>query len=165
MTRLALSTGTLQFDIWWASLYDSGKGKRRNKDSRAKCMDIIEVLQRTLEKNRDKVLFAYLFGSLADGRGGPLSDVDVAVFLADETASDHWDARLSLQADFSRALRRNDVDVLILNHTHNLMLLDEIIRRGVVLLDQDRQAREDFELKVLHRAIDFKTQRAAIVGF
>jgi uncharacterized protein len=55
--------------------------------------------------------------------------------------------------------------VVILNHTHNLMLLDEIIRRGVVLLDQDRQVREDFELKALHRAIDFKTQRAAIVGF
>ncbi len=128
-------------------------------------MDIIEALQRTLDKNRDKVLFAYLFGSLAEGRGGPLSDVDVAVFLADEIASNHWDVRLSLQADLSRALGRNDVDVVILNHTHNLMLLDEIIRRGVVLLDQDRQVREDFELKALHRAIDFKTQRAAIVGF
>ena len=128
-------------------------------------MDIIEVLQRTLDKNRDQVVFGYLFGSLAEGRGGPLSDVDVAVFLAEGTTSHHWDIRLSLQADLSRALGRNDVDVVILNHTHNLMLLDEIIRGGVVLLEQDRQLREDFELKVLHRAIDFKTQRAAIVGF
>lgn len=128
-------------------------------------MDIIEVLQQTLHKHRDRVLFAYLFGSLAEGRCGPLSDVDVAVFLADEPASDRWDAGLSLHADISRALRRNDVDVLILNDAQNLILLDAIIRRGVLLLDQDRQARESYELSVLHRAIDFKTQRAATVGF
>ena len=128
-------------------------------------MDIIEVLQRTLDKSRDKVLFAYLFGSLAESRGGPLSDVDVAVFLDDECAANHWDVRMTLQADLSRALGRNDVDVVILNHTHNLMLLDEIIRRGVILLDQDQQVRVDFELKTLHRAIDFKIQRATTIGF
>jgi uncharacterized protein len=128
-------------------------------------MDIIEVLQRILDKRRGTVLFAYLFGSLAEDREGPLSDVDVAVFLTAECAANHWDVRLSLQADLSRALGRNDVDVVILNQTHNLMLLDEIIRRGVILLDHDRQVREDFELQALHRAIDFKTQRAAIIGF
>jgi hypothetical protein len=128
-------------------------------------MDVMEVLRRVLDRHRDTVLFAYLFGSLAEGRGGPLSDVDVAAFLTREAASDCWDAELSLQADFCRALRRNDVDVLILNEARNLVLLDEIIRRGVVLLDQDREAREEFELNLLHLAIDFKTQRAAMVGF
>jgi predicted nucleotidyltransferase len=128
-------------------------------------MDVMDVLREVLCRHRDTVLFAYLFGSLAEGRGGPLSDVDVAAFLTGEAASGCWDARLALQADFCRALGRNDVDVLILNEARNLMLLDEIIRRGVVLLDQDRDVREEFELKVLHLAIDFKTRRAAMVGF
>lgn len=128
-------------------------------------MGVTEVLREILNRHRDTVLFAYLFGSLAEGRGGPLSDVDVAVFLTRQAASDPWEAGLALQADFCRALRRNDVDVLVLNRARNLMLLDEIIRRGLVLLDQDREAREEFELKVLHLAMDFKAQRAAIMGF
>ncbi len=128
-------------------------------------MDVMEVLRGVLDRHRDTVIFAYLFGSLAEGSGGPLSDVDVAVFLTREAASDCLNARLTLQADFCRDLGRNDVDVVILNEVRNLILLDEIIRRGALLLDQDREVREDFELKVLHLAIDFKTQRAAMVGF
>ena len=128
-------------------------------------MDVITILQRCLEARRDQVRFAYLFGSLAERKEGPLSDVDVAVFLTDRCASDHFDVKLSLLADFCRALGRNDVDVVVLNHTRNLMLLDGIIRSGIVLLDQDPRLRADFELLALHRAIDFKTQRAAFMGF
>lgn len=128
-------------------------------------MDVIKTLRRCLEERRDQVLFAYLFGSLVERKDGPLSDVDVAVFLTDEFASSHFDVKLSLLADFCRALGRNDVDVVVLNRTRNRMLLDGIIRRCVVLLDQDPRLRADFELKALHRAIDFKTQRAAVMGF
>jgi len=127
-------------------------------------MDVITTLRRCLEERRDQVLFAYLFGSLAERKEGPLSDVDVAVFLKNEFASSHFDVKLSLLGDFCRALGRNDVDVVVLNHTHNLMLLEGIIRIGVVLLDEDPRLRADFELKALHRAIDFKTQRAAVMG-
>lgn len=128
-------------------------------------MDVITTLQRSLERRREQVLFAYLFGSLAEGKEGPLSDVDVAAFLTDKFASSHFDVKLSLLADFCRALGRNDVDVVVLNHTRNLMLLDGIIRGGVVLLDQDPQLRADFELVTLHRAMDFRAQRAAVMGF
>lgn len=128
-------------------------------------MDVAKTLRRCLEERRDQVLFAYLFGSMAEGKEGPLSDVDVAVFLKDEFASSHFDVKLSLLADFCRALGRNDVDVVVLNHIHNLMLLDGIIRAGVVLLDEDPRLRADFELNALHRAIDFKAQRAAVMGF
>ena len=128
-------------------------------------MDVITTLRRALERRRDQVLFAYLFGSLAERKEGPLSDVDVAVFLTNKCATSHFDVKLSLLADFCRALGRNDVDVVVLNHTRNLMLLDGIIRSGVVLLDQDPQLRADFELTALHRTIDFRTQRAAVMGF
>jgi len=50
-------------------------------------VDVMEVLREVLYRHRETVLFAYLFGSLAEGRGGPLSDVDVAAFLSREAAS------------------------------------------------------------------------------
>jgi len=34
-------------------------------------------------ENQAEVRFAYLFGGLAAGRRGPLSDIDLAVYLAD----------------------------------------------------------------------------------
>lgn len=47
-------------------------------------MDVITTLRRSLERRREQVLFAYLFGSFAEGKEEPLSDVDVAVFLTDK---------------------------------------------------------------------------------
>jgi predicted nucleotidyltransferase len=35
-----------------------------------------------------KVLFSYLFGSLAKGKPSPLSDVDIAVYLKSEAESE-----------------------------------------------------------------------------
>jgi len=57
-----------------------------------------------------------------------------------------------------------EIDVVILNSTTNIMLLDEIVRYGVVLIDGDRNLREEFEHKILHQAIDFKGQRRTLVG-
>lgn len=127
-------------------------------------MDTIkEAILQVCEKYRDKVIFAYLFGSAAKGGTSPLSDIDIAVFLSSVPGEPYFDAKLSLYADFCRALKRNDIDVIILNTTTNMMLLDEIVRHGIVVCDRDTDLREDFELKVMHKAIDFKQQRLAIV--
>jgi len=38
------------------------------------------------------------------------------------------------------------------------------IRHGIVICDMDSNARENYEVTSLHQAIDFKTQRLAIMG-
>ena len=116
------------------------------------------------EKYKNKVIFGYLFGSAAQKTAYPPRDVDIAIFLSREGKKSAFDVKLSLYADFCRALKRNDVDVVVLNIAVNLMLLDEIVRYGVVLYDADPKAREEFELKIQHQAIDFKNQRLAIMG-
>jgi UDP-N-acetylenolpyruvoylglucosamine reductase len=63
-----------------------------------------------------------------------------------------------------RVLKRNDIDVIVLNTTTNIVLLDEIIRGGIVLVDRDVDLREEFEQKILHQAIDFKEQRITFIG-
>lgn len=125
---------------------------------------IKEAILPVFEKYSDFVAFAYLFGSTTTGEITPLSDIDIAVFFSGADIGSFFDLKLSLQADICRALRREDVDVLVLNTTRNLIILDEIIRKGVIILDKNKRLREDFEFRILHRAIDFKRQRLAIIG-
>jgi hypothetical protein len=69
-----------------------------------------------------------------------------------------------LFAECSRALHRNDIDLIILNTVNNLILKDEIIRAGIVLYDGDTDTRVDYELKTLHQALDFRYQRQMAMG-
>lgn len=112
----------------------------------------------------ENVAAVYLFGSRANGKAGPLSDVDLAVLMTANDPDRGGDLKLQLYADCSRVLKRNDIDVLILNQTRNLLLLDEVVRDGIVLFDRDPSLREEFEVKVVHDAIEFKEHRMKIMG-
>ncbi|MBI4746683.1 MAG: nucleotidyltransferase domain-containing protein [Deltaproteobacteria bacterium] len=125
--------------------------------------DINKTLSPVFERS-GSILFAYLFGSVAKGEVTPLSDMDIAVYLSDVDPAAVFDVKLSLYGDICRALKRNDVDLVVLNTVANNMLLEDIIRHGVVIYDRDIDAREDFEVTSLHQAIDFKTQRLAVMG-
>jgi uncharacterized protein len=117
-----------------------------------------------LEKKKAHIAFGYVFGSVARGEALPLSDLDIAVFLRKPEEVNSVDFKLDLTADLCRKLQRNDIDVVILNYAKNLILIEEIIREGVVIFDQDLELREDFEQRVLHQSIDFRRQRRLYVG-
>ena len=92
------------------------------------------------------ILVAYLFGSLAQGRARPGSDVDVAILLTD--ASDVLavaDRRLSLMATAER-FATGDVDVVILNNASSV-LQHEVLRTRHVIYQRSRNARVDFEVR------------------
>lgn len=126
--------------------------------------EIAELLEPVFQKYKDDLVFCYLFGSAVQNKLGPLSDIDVAAFLQERTKEEHFRTRLSLHADLCRALKRDTVDLIMLNNVTNLMLLDEIVRGGLVLVDSNRGMRMEFECRVLHRVLDFKSQRTAIMG-
>lgn len=138
--------------------------KQVNADEIMSLKNIKKTLLPVFERYGAKVVFAFLFGSAARGELAPLSDIDIAVYLSKENSRDFFDLKLSLHADICRALRRNDVDIVVLNTAVNLMLLEDIIRNGTVLYDRDMGVREAYEVRTLHQAIDFKTQRFAIMG-
>jgi predicted nucleotidyltransferase len=92
------------------------------------------------------VIVAYLFGSLAQGRATPRSDVDVAIVLAD--ASDALavaQRRLQLIAALEPFVR-GEVDVVILNNASSV-LQHEVLRHRHVLYGRDQAARVDFEVR------------------
>lgn len=126
--------------------------------------DIKKMLVPVFTKYENHVAFAYLFGSIAKNNVSPLSDIDIAVFLYGGQKKLYYDIKFSLYSDISRILKTNDLDVVVLNTTSNIMLLDEIIRYGTVLFDGDKNLREEYESKVLHNAFDFKEQRLVVMG-
>jgi uncharacterized protein len=121
-------------------------------------------LELSLEPFRDHILFAYLFGSAAKGETQGGSDLDFAFFFADADPQSHHRLRIDLYMAMNRNLKQNDLDIVVLNTASNLMLVEDIVRNGVVLLDADPQSREEYEVRMLHRAMDFKQQRKAVLG-
>ncbi len=121
-----------------------------------------EKLQKVFIKY-EQIAFAYLFGSVAAGEQTSLSDVDIAVCLK-KGAHFSFEDTLHFQGDCCRVLKRNDVDVLVLNTTRNLLLLDNIIRNGKVIYNKAPDLLNDFELAILHISCDFKWQRHREMG-
>ncbi len=108
-----------------------------------------------------KVEFAYLFGSIPEGLAGVLSDIDIAVYL---NLSPSLDEEIGLHLFLSRFFNTDRIDLVILNTAKNMLLQDDIIRKGVVVYDRNPVLREAFELNVLHNTIDFKEQRKVFLG-
>ncbi|OGW21738.1 MAG: hypothetical protein A2Z82_00060 [Nitrospirae bacterium GWA2_46_11] len=107
------------------------------------------------------VEFAYLFGSVARGNEFSFSDMDIAVYLRGKASLAD---ELRLYSIIGRELKRDNIDLVILNNINNLMLLEDIVGYGRVVYDKNISLRKSFELRVLHDAIDFKYQRKVFAG-
>ncbi len=115
-------------------------------------------------KYHDEIVAAYLFGSMAKGATSPSSDIDIAVLAGDSDKRKGADLKIRLYSDLCRTLKRNDIDVVLLNLSGNLILNDEIVRHGMVLYTADVDTRDEFEVTVQHRCTDFKFQRQYAMG-
>lgn len=96
------------------------------------------------------VIFAYLFGSAATGETGPLSDLDLAVYL--DRRRDPFNCRLQLMEGVAKALGDDNFDLIVLNRAP-VLLSYQVIADGVILKENRRQ-RVPFEAKVLSRYLD-----------
>jgi len=115
-------------------------------------MTLSEQLQRicSLLERTPEVLFAYLFGSAARGESGPLSDLDLAVYL--EPGLDPFAFRLLLTESVARCLGTEAFDLVVLNDTP-LLLCYEAIREGHIL-KESKSLRVEFETRVLNEYLD-----------
>ncbi|MDP9342554.1 MAG: nucleotidyltransferase domain-containing protein [Actinomycetota bacterium] len=122
-------------------------------------MDDPESRIRSVLERHEDVLAAYLFGSVARGTAAPLSDVDVAVLLREDGNLVH--RQRDLITDLSRELRRDDVDVIVLN-TCPVALGYRVLRDGRVLVSRDEKARVDHWVRTVDRYIDMAPLRRAL---
>lgn len=111
---------------------------------------LLQSLRRHFESRKD-VLFAYLFGSFADGRTTPLSDVDVAVYLG---GGDLAEKRLEILGKVMDILKTDEVDLVILN-TAPLLLRMKVLQKKTLLADNAPFARHAYESATIRSYLDF----------
>jgi len=105
------------------------------------------------------VVLAYLFGSQAEGKAGPISDVDIAVLLGPQVDRERWfQVQLDLIGELTSLFHRNDVDVVILNEA-TPVLAYEVVRSGQVLYEAEPGTRVDYEVTALRRYADTEPLR------
>lgn len=99
------------------------------------------------------VQFAYLFGSQATGKSGPLSDIDLAVYLDPNLDKDkRFQIRIELSGKLSSVYKK-EVDLIVLNDTFNLLAYN-IIFDGEVVYNVAESERVKFEAKVMSLYFD-----------
>ena len=105
--------------------------------------------------NKDNIILAYLFGSTVRGDTGRLSDVDISI-LVDEKISkkDRFDLELKLISEISTLIKKNKIDLVVLNEAP-LLLAYNIIKNGIILKSSETE-RVNFETKILSMYMDEK---------
>lgn len=95
------------------------------------------------------VVAASLIGSQASGRAGPLSDVDIGVWLEPEVSPEQRSSlRLRLADAAGRALGTHEIDLVILNDAPPL-LRHRALRDGVRLVVRNQLQRVRLETDAL----------------
>ena len=94
-------------------------------------LERVEMLLRAFFSARGDVEAAWVFGSVARGTAGPMSDVDVAILPAAGVAADAvWDLRLDLMSRLPGVLGVQEVDVVALPEA-GIALGFEVASEGV----------------------------------
>lgn len=114
-------------------------------------------------RERPEAMAACVFGSVARGTAGPLSDVDVAVLLDEaraKKADESYGYQASLLADLMSLLRSNEVDLVLLNEAPPL-LAHRVLRDGRFFHVANESVLSEFRLRTLQRYLDTKPLRQA----
>lgn len=102
--------------------------------------------------NHPKVVFAYLFGGLARGKVSPLSDIDIAIYMAEDT--EIAQEKLEMLGKLNELLKTDEVDLVILN-TAPLPLAARVIKNKIILADKMPFTRHAFESLIIREYFDF----------
>lgn len=125
------------------------------KESFTVCISEIEIKAVSgYFSDLDIVIAAYIFGSKATGKSGPMSDLDIAVLLKENVdPSNYFDLRMKLMADLMRTLGINDIDLVILNQAP-LILIHEVLKKGRIIFCRDERTRVSFVFKAIRDYLD-----------
>jgi predicted nucleotidyltransferase len=112
------------------------------------------ILRTFFEREDDRIVAVYLFGSVARGTAGPGSDVDVAVLYAEPPPVSLEGLPLDLEAKLERVLGE-EVQVVVLNRAA-VDLVHRILLDGRLLVDRDPSVRIRFEIRARNEFFDLQ---------
>ena len=99
----------------------------------------------------ENIVFAYIFGSFAQGNARADSDIDIAIYLAAEIEIETY---LDLKVRLAEGCKR-EVDLVILNEA-NPFLRHEIQRNNILLFSRDKALETHYKIKTLFEYSDVK---------
>jgi predicted nucleotidyltransferase len=111
-------------------------------------------------ENQPEVRFAYLFGGLAVGQPRPLSDIDLAIYLAEGSRASR--VKMKLLSNLIDLLRTEEIDLVLLN-TAPLPLAYRIIKNKRLLVDRDPFLRHRYESLIIREYLDFSVAESRIL--
>ncbi len=120
-------------------------------------MEYIPLLIKKLSIDGD-IVAIYLFGSYAEGRQTPISDIDFAVLLnGDFPPSRYFEKKLELLAMITSLLKTDEVDLIILNHAPPALSY-RILSKGRLIFEKEdgKGQRVNFQVRTYDRYFDFK---------
>jgi uncharacterized protein len=123
--------------------------------------NIHELLPRLRDyfQNRTDIDMAFLFGSVAQGRGGVDSDIDMAIHFRVKNAVAEMEERLyftgeeEIWSDMEKITGR-EIDLIVLNRAP--ATVSDSALRGIPIVIKDRGSHLSFLLRVTSEAIDFR---------
>jgi predicted nucleotidyltransferase len=118
---------------------------------------IIDATARALEAHAHAIVAGYLFGSVARGTNRSRSDIDLALLLKQTPESGTSKLGIELAFELELELKRA-VDLVILN-TASPDLIHRVLRDGILLLETDRRARSEFEVRARAQYLDLAPLR------
>jgi len=119
-----------------------------------------DILSRIPEVKRvlaedDTIVFAYIFGGLAEGKVKPLSDLDIAVYI--RNTSDLAEYKINLFGRIANSIGTSELDLIILN-TASISITGRILQKKQILIDKDPTVRHTYESLTLRKFFDFKVK-------
>lgn len=98
----------------------------------------------------------YLFGSMATGKQGPLSDVDIAILLTGTDPTGAIEGKI--HETLSRELRTDRIDLIGLRKAP-AALAYRVLKDGQCIYCRDEKLRLEFMTHAVMRYLDFKPVR------
>lgn len=104
--------------------------------------------------NETSIIFAYLYGSRVKGATNHRSDWDIGIYFTQRNLdNDPWhDFKISSKL---AQILKSEVQVVVLNKALNPLLGFEIVGKGKVLVDKNKDLRLDYENRILRNYYDW----------
>jgi predicted nucleotidyltransferase len=98
----------------------------------------------------NQVVFAYLFGSAAQGKTGPLSDIDMAILFSEKIRKeDYFNKELRLATEIGKLFKIDRVDIINLETTRSPLLKQRAVLKGKPIFVADKKKKFALERKIL----------------
>jgi predicted nucleotidyltransferase len=124
--------------------------------------NILDLLPKAVDflTSHPKVIFSFLFGSLARKKLSPLSDVDIAVYL--KPGTNFAEYKLEILGELMDILQTDEIDLVILN-TAEIPLVMNIIKSKELIVDNDPFERHRFESLAIRKYFDFSYKESGLL--